>query len=284
MLNLPGHRGCNCEGPTRREVLRIGSIGLMGLSLPHFFFWRANAAASKYAGARGWEAAKSVVMIFLQGGPSHLDIWDPKPDAPSNIRGEFKTIKSKIPGVHLTEVMPKLAQQLDKATLIRSVSYTPAGLFNHTAAHYQMMTGYTPDRVSLLQRVNAAMPEMEKATASYALDSYYQKAFDLVSSGRARNAFDLAQEKTELRDKYGRHTFGQGLLLARRLVEAGTRFVQVNWPAVANGDPKVDAWDTHAANFGPLRDLHCPKLDSGLSALLEDMEQRGLWKETLVVA
>ena len=100
MLNLPGHPGCNCEGPTRRELLRIGSIGLMGLSLPHFFFWRAQAAtaASKYAGARGWESAKSVVMIFLQGGPSHIDIWDPKPDAPSNIRGEFKPIKTKISG------------------------------------------------------------------------------------------------------------------------------------------------------------------------------------------
>ncbi|HMJ91845.1 MAG TPA: DUF1501 domain-containing protein, partial [Candidatus Acidoferrum sp.] len=139
-------------------------------------------------------------------------------------------------------------------------------------------------RESLLQRVNAAMPEMEKAVESYALDSYYQKAFDLVSSGRARNAFDLTQEKTELRDKYGRHTFGQGLLLGRRLIEAGTRFVQVNWPAVANGDPTVDAFDTHAANFGPLKNLHCPKLDSGLAALLEDMDQRGLLKETIVLA
>src|SRR4029079_16748302 len=92
--------------------------------------------------------AKSVIFVFLQGGPSHLDIWDPKPEAPSNIRGEFKTIRTKVTGIQLTEVMPKLAQQVDKATLIRSVSYTPAGLFNHTAAHYQMMTGYTPDRVS----------------------------------------------------------------------------------------------------------------------------------------
>src|SRR2546430_5092991 len=150
MLNLPGHRGCNCEGPTRRELLRIGSIGLMGLSLPPFFFWRAHAAAaaSKYAGARGWESAKSVVMIFLQGGPSHIDIWDPKPDAPSNIRGEFKAIKTKIPGTWIGEHMPMMAQHLDKATLIRSMSYTPNGLFNHTAAIYQMLTGYPPDRVS----------------------------------------------------------------------------------------------------------------------------------------
>src|SRR5215470_8462984 len=150
MLNIPGHRAYTCEGPTRRELMRIGSIGFMGLSLPHFFRAQAQAAEipAKYAGARGFGAAKSVIMVFLQGGPSHIDIWDPKPDAPSNIRGEFKPIKSNVPGIWLSEVMPQLARQMDKATLIRSVSYTPAGLFNHTAAHYQMMTGYTPDRVS----------------------------------------------------------------------------------------------------------------------------------------
>src|SRR5207244_5329757 len=145
MLNLPGHRGCNCEGPTRRELLRIGSIGMMSLSLPHFFFWRAQAsaaAASKYAGARGWESAKNVVMIFLQGGPSHIDIWDPKPDAPSNIRGEFKPIKTVVPGINVSEVMPLLATQLDNATLIRSMSYPPAGLLNPIAPLYQVMTGH----------------------------------------------------------------------------------------------------------------------------------------------
>src|ERR671910_576934 len=124
MLNLQGRRGCNCEGPTRRELLRIGSIGMMGLSLPHFFFWQAQAdaaaaaAANKYAGVRGWGAAKNVVMIFLQGGPSHIDIWDPKPDAPSNVRGEFKPIKTNVPRIWLSETMPLLAKQMDKATLI----------------------------------------------------------------------------------------------------------------------------------------------------------------------
>ncbi|MEO6036629.1 MAG: DUF1501 domain-containing protein, partial [Verrucomicrobiota bacterium] len=130
----------------------------------------------------------------------------------------------------------------------------------------------------------AQMPEINKAVENYALNSYYQKAFNLILSGKARSAFDLSQEKAEVRDRYGRHTFGQGCLLARRLIEAGPKFVQMNWPAVANGNPTVDAWDTHAANFGPLRDLHCPKLDSGLSALLEDLDQRGLLKETMVVA
>ncbi len=379
MISIPGQPGSTCDGWSRREFLRVGGAGMLGISLADILRLQANASSVPDAARTksGWGRARSVIFIFLQGGPSHIDIWDPKPDAPSNVRGEFKQIKSNVPGIWLSEVMPKLARQIDKATLIRSVSYTPAGLFNHTAAHYQMMTGYTPDRVSpsgqleppapndfphagcqiarlkppevpmlpfvmlprptqesnvigkgstagflgaaydpyyfyqdpnkeiklddltlrkevsrerlqrratLLKTVEHQMPEMEKAVEKYALDAYYQKAFDLVSSGRARNAFDLAQEKDSLRDTYGRHTFGQGLLLARRLIEAGTRFIQVNWPAVANGNPTVDAFDTHAANFGPLKNLHCPKLDSGLSALLEDMDQRGLLKETLVLA
>src|SRR5438552_3577975 len=379
MISIPGKPGSTCDGWSRREFLRIGGMGMVGISLADILNLEAHAQnAPDSAGQKsGWGKAKNIIFIFLQGGPSHIDIWDPKPDAPSNVRGEFKPIKSVVPGIWLSEIMPQLAKHVDKATLVRSVSYTPAGLFNHTAAHYQMMTGYTPDRVSpsgqleppapndfphagcqiarlkppevpmlpfvmlprptqesnvigkgstagflgaaydpyyfyqdpnkeiklddltmrkevskerlqrratLLKTIESQMPDMEKAVEKYALDSYYKKAFDLVSSGRARNAFDLKQEPDKMRDRYGRHTFGQGLLLSRRLIEAGTRFVQMNWPAVANGDPKVDAWDTHAANFGPLREIHCPKLDSGLSALLEDMDQRGLLKETLVIA
>ena len=379
MISIPGQPGSTCDGWSRREFLRVGGAGLFGLSLADILALQAKGSVPpidpKQKG--GWGKAKSVIFLFLQGGPSHIDIWDPKPDAASNIRGEFKPIKSNVPGVWLSETMPLLAKQMDKATLIRSMSYTPVGLFNHTAAIYQIMTGYTPDRVSpsgqleppaandfphfgcqvsrlkppetpmlpfvllprplqesnvigkggtagflgaahdpyffyqdpnkdiklddltlrkdvskerlerratLLKKVEESMPEMEKAVASYALNSYYEKAFDLVSSGRARNAFDLTQESDKVRDRYGRHTFGQGVLLARRLIEAGTRVVQVNWPAVANGNPVVDAWDTHAANFGPLKNLHCPKLDSALSALLEDMAERGLLEETLVVA
>src|SRR5438552_2035663 len=148
MLVIPGHRSQTCEGATRRELLRAGSIGMFGLNLAGFFAAQKASAATKYDGGRGFGSAKSVVMVFLQGGPSHIDIWDPKPEAPSNIRGEFKPIKSNVPGIWLSEVMPQLAKQMDKATLVRSVSYTPAGLFNHTAAIYQMMTGYTPDKVS----------------------------------------------------------------------------------------------------------------------------------------
>src|SRR4051794_18480299 len=148
MLSIPGGVGRACDGLSRREFLRIGGAGLLGLSLGDNFRLQAASVTDTPANKNGWGQAKSVIMIFLQGGPSHLDIWDPKPDAPSNVRGEFKPIKTNVSGISLSEVMPLLAKQMDKATLIRSLSYTPAGLFNHTAAIYQMMTGYTPDRVS----------------------------------------------------------------------------------------------------------------------------------------
>src|SRR5205085_9118680 len=109
-------------------------------------------------------------------------------------------------------------------------------------------------RADIRHTLESGMPELEDAVKPYALDEYYGKAFDLVLSGKARTAFDLTKETAKMRDRYGRHTFGQAALTARRLIEAGTRFVQLNWPSVANGDPKTTAWDTHAANFGPLKD------------------------------
>src|SRR5437762_12213203 len=377
MLTIPGRPIRTCEGWSRRELLRVGGAGLLGLNLPEFLSWKASAAAKVELKGKAFGAAKSVIMLYLQGGPSHIDIWDPKPNAPSNVRGDFKPIKTKVPGIEVSEVMPMLADQMDKVTLIRSMSYTPVGLFNHTAAIYQMMTGYPPDKVSpsgqleppsprdfphmgchiskmkppegpmlpfvemprplqesnvigkggaagflgkaydpyrlyqdpnkelkidylslrpevtperlkdrvtLLKGINGSMKELEKAVSGYALNEYYEKAYDLVLSGKARDASDLSKESDKVRDRYGRTTFGQSALLARRLIEAGTRFVQVNWPSVANGDPETTAWDTHAANFRPLKNLHCPKLDRGLSALLEDMDERGMLKDTLVVA
>src|SRR5688572_1794162 len=379
MLVIPGKVGRLCSGHTRREFIRVGSASLFGMSLPQIFSLQAQAAeeGKKRNGQKGFGQAKSVILLFLQGGPSHIDIWDPKPDAPSNVRGEFKPIKTKVPGVLVSEHMPLLAQSLDKCTLIRSMSYTPEGLFNHTAAIYQMLTGYPPDKVSpsgqleppssrdfptvgsnlaklkppqvamlpfvemprplqesnvigkggaagflgkafdpyrlyqdpnkpikiddlslrtgmneerlkgrfeLLKGINASMKDLEKAVSSSAVDDYYARAYDLVLSGKARNAFDLEQESTTMRERYGRTTFGQGALLARRLVQAGTRLVQLNWPSVANGNPEVDSFDTHAANFGPLKNIHCPVLDRTLSALLEDLDQSGMLDETLVVA
>src|SRR5881394_1741818 len=148
MLSIPGGVGRTCDGLSRREFLRVGGAGLLGLSLADILRLQAASATDTPANKNGWGQAKSVIMIFLQGGPSHIDIWDPKPDAPSNIRGEFKPIKTKVDGLYISETMPLLAQQLDKATLIHSVSYTPNGLFNHTAAIYQMMTGEQADKVS----------------------------------------------------------------------------------------------------------------------------------------
>src|SRR6266496_4707144 len=325
MLVIPGQKCHTCEGPTRRELLRAGSIGLFGLNLADFFAAKAaSKVESKYAGARGFDSAKSVIVIFLQGGPSHIDIWDPKPDAPANVRGEFKPIKTKIPGTWISETMPMMANALDRCTLIRSMSYTPNGLFNHTAAIYQMLTGYPPDRVSpsgqleppspadfptagshvskirppkeavlpfvemprplqesnvigkggaagflgkaydpyrlyqdpnrpiklddlslrsevgeerlkgrfeLLKGINGSMKDLEKALNAQAIDEYYGKAFDLVLSGKSRNAFDLTRESEKMRERYGMTTFGQSMLLSRRLIEAGTKFVQLNWPA-----------------------------------------------------
>jgi len=152
MLSIPGNKVRDCDGITRRELLRIGGAGMLGLSLPEFLALEARADTVSTAKASknksGFGNAKSVILLYLQGGPSHIDIWDPKPDAPSNVRGDFKPIKSNVPGIWLSEVMPLLAQQMDKATLIRSVSYTPNGLFNHTAAMYQMLTGEQADKVS----------------------------------------------------------------------------------------------------------------------------------------
>src|SRR5215475_5787832 len=134
---------------TRRDLLRIGGAGMLGLSLGSLLKLQAQAAEpAKRAGGPGWGTAKNVVMIYLQGGPSHLDLWDPKENLPDNIRSSFKPIPTKIPGVNYTEVLPELAKVNDKFTMIRSMSYTPNGLFNHTAAIYQIMTGYTTDKVS----------------------------------------------------------------------------------------------------------------------------------------
>jgi uncharacterized protein (DUF1501 family) len=128
------------------------------------------------------------------------------------------------------------------------------------------------------------MEALDREVSQHALNEYYGKAFDLILSGRARRAFDLGGEHPRMRERYGRHTFGQSLLLARRLIEAGTRFVQVNWPAVANGSPDGGSWDCHNALLKPVRDALGPRLDRGLSALVEDLDQRGLLDETLVLA
>src|SRR5262249_38328670 len=329
-------------------------------------------------GGPGFGKAKSVIMLYLQGGPSHLDLWDPKDSVPDNVKSVFKPIDTKLPDIKVTELMPKLSQILDKTTLIRSMSYTPNGLFNHTAAIYQMLTGYTADKVSpsgqleppspkdfpnigsniarlkpptvpmlpfvMLPRplqesnvigkggtagflgraydpyilyppgddmdmtkmdrikiedlqlrpevssdrldrraklrdvITEGMPELDKAIAKYDVNAYYGKALGLVISGKARDAFDLAKESDNTRNSYGRNTFGQSCQLARRLIEAGTRFVEVNWPKVANSDNH--SWDVHEGLSNRMKNQAAPMLDAGLSALIADLDERGLLKET----
>lgn len=387
MIVIPGQRGkdlCDAHlGLTRRDLVRVGGSGLLGLSLGSLF--RLQAASAKAGGANGgggWGKAKSIIMIYLQGGPSHLDLWDPKENVPDNVKSAFGNISTKLPGVMFTENLPKLAAINDKFTMIRSMSYTPNGLFNHTAAIYQLMTGYTTDKVSpsgqleppspkdfpnfgshivrlkpvtepmlpfvmlprplqesnvvgkggtggflgraydpytlypegddldmnkmdrikiddlklrpevfgsrlerrakLKDAIDAGMPEVEKAVSEFNLDAYYDRALSLVLSGRAREAFEIDRESAQTRALYGRNTFGQSLLLARRLVEAGTRVVEVIWPKVANSDNH--SWDHHVGLTQRMKNQSAPLLDGGLTGLLTDLEQRGILDETLVVA
>ncbi len=387
MLVIPGDQGrVTCDGLTRRELLRVGGSAVLGLSLPQILQLQALQAEQhpegNYPGGPGFGKAKSVILIYLQGGPSHLDLWDPKEDVPTDVKSIFKTIKSKVPGMEVTELLPNLAQVTDKFTFIRTMSYTPNGLFNHTAAIYQMVTGYTADKVSpsgqleppspkdfphvgsnisklkppevpmlpfvmmprplqesnvigkggtagflgraydpfllyppgddldndkmdkinavdlamrsdmtlprlrrrarILEAINAGMPSLEKAVARYDINEYTEKALSLVLSGRAREAFDLSREPDKLRDEYGRTTFGQSCLMARRLVEAGTRFVEVNWPKIANSDRH--SWDVHSGLPERMKQMSGPMLDPGLATLIRDLDDRGLLDETLVVA
>src|SRR5438105_9564749 len=149
MLVIPGQSGKDtCDGFTRRELLRVGGSAMFGLSLAHILGLQKASAKEQASAGGGFGKAKSVILLYLQGGPSHLDLWDPKPDVPDNVKSRFKPINTKTTGLQFTELLPKLAQVTDKVTMIRSMSYTPNGLFNHTAAIYQMLTGYTADKVS----------------------------------------------------------------------------------------------------------------------------------------
>ncbi len=366
---------------TRRDVLRVGGIGMLGISLGGLLKLKEANAMVQPTDQRGWNKAKSIIMVYLQGGPSHLDLWDPKDNVPDNVKSVFKPISTKIPGIQFTENLPKLAQINDRFTMIRSMSYTPVGLFNHTAAIYQMMTGYTTDKVSpsgqlepptpkdfpnfgshiinmkpvdvpmlpfvllprplqesnvvgkggtagflgkafdpytlypggddmdmkkmeriiiddlklpkdvfsvrlqrrakLLKIVNEQMPAIDKAVSSFELDRHYQQALDLVVSGRAREAFNIDAESEATRESYGRNTFGDSCLLARRLVEAGTRVVEVVWPKVANSDNH--SWDQHSDLSKRMKNQSAPMFDLGISGLITDLDERGLLDETLLV-
>ncbi len=355
-----------CRGPSRRQVLRAGVLGALGLGLPDLM--RARAQAKPSSGSNGFGRAKSCILIFQWGGPSQLDTWDPKPEAPLEIRGSFSTIATRTPGLRISEHFPRIAQQTHRLAVVRSMTHSDPA---HLSTAHRLLTGHlapTPNSdaappstsdwphlgalVAKLRPSAGAMPsavampwtvmhpaapggrapgqhggwlgkafdpfrvEGDPNTPSFRVggldlpdgvspgrmgdrrallahlgqnvplagtgpgtwDGFQGRALDALSSAEARGAFLLDKEDPKIRDRYGRHIHGQCLLMARRLVEAGVGLVTVNW----HNDGQ-NFWDTHGDNFNRLKNDLMPPADVGLAALLDDLDDRGLLDETLVV-
>jgi hypothetical protein len=347
---------------TRREAIRAGALALTGLTMPGLFAGRAAAATGS---ADGFGRAKSCLLVFMWGGPSQLDTWDLKPNAPDSIRGEFKPIATKTPGILISEHFPRLARQTDRLAIVRSMTHDDPA---HLSSAHRLLTGHlapkpysdaeppstkdwphlgsivakvrpakgslpssvtmpwtvahpaapggrapgqnagwlgrsfdplaidgdpnapgfqvggltlpdglTPDRLAARRRLLG-----ETGTAPIdglkAWNDYQSRALDALVSAEARGAFQVEREDPRLRDTYGRHIHGQCLLLGRRLIEAGVPLVTVNWY-----NDGQNFWDTHGDNFNHLKNRLMPPADRGLSALLDDLDARGLLDETLVV-
>ena len=363
----------------RREWLRVGGLSALGISLPTLLRPRAAAgmpvlSKNPLSGDLGatFGRARNVIFLWLQGGPPQHETFDPKPDAPLEIRGPFKPISTNVPGVQFSELLPRTSRYADQMAVVRSLSTRDD---NHDVSGYWLLTGYPyltgsarqikptdwpyfgsvvkmlkpseklpaltsvwiPDAMRLNDNVTPAgqtagflgtLWEPERFVGDPALPKYQieglslldgvtpvrmdrrqdmlrqlesqlgsvrirqveswdrlsRQAFDLVTSGEARAAFDLSREPDEVRDRYGRYTWGQSVLLARRLIEAGVRLVHVNW-ARDPGDNAVDnpLWDTHSLNADRLQDNLCPQFDPTFGALMDDLSERGLLDETLVV-
>src|SRR6266852_622978 len=346
---------------TRRRWLQLGGLGTLGLSLPALL--RADSAAKKTS------AIKSCVLFLLHGGPSQLDTWDLKPAAPPEIRGEFRPIATQVPGIQITEHLPRLARLAHRFTIVRSMTHTAV---NHNTATYLVTTGHPPlrdliafspsendsphlgaqialkkagannspaavslpdpvtdgpyttpgqnggflgaafapfvvygdpiddhfsvdglqtgvddsprrhsDKRSLLRKLDLQLGRLSDDPRLDKMNRYQQRAFQLLSSSATRRAFDIHAESARLRERYGRHKYGQSLLLARRLVEAGVRLVTVYWGGRVNNP--VPHWDTHFNNNRRLKEELLPPFDQCFSAFLEDLDARGLLASTLVV-
>jgi uncharacterized protein (DUF1501 family) len=325
----------------RRTFLRLGTAGLAGLGLADLLRLEAQGAKATSKKASG------VIFVWLNGGPATIDIWDLKPAAPAEIRGEFKAINTSAPGVQICEHLPKLAKWMHKATLIRSLHHsipehgvasaymasgnlptvtanhpslgslaartlppTPgvapyfvlpgAGLGNYANAGH-LGTAYNPfnvtgdprtgnlrvqgdslpvgfsakdlrDRAKLRERFDARFKALDEADSAGSLDKFHHQALDILRSDRTRKAFELSKESAKTRSSYGPSSFGQTVLTARRLIEAGARFVTVGLPG----------WDTHAGNFNILRGNLLPQVDQALSGLIADLNTRGLLHSTIV--
>ena len=385
MLTVNGLAKRACGGPSRRDLLQIGGAGLFGMSLPKVFAAESAAtAADPFLHGK----AKSVIFLFLFGGPSQLETFDLKPGAPSEIRGPFGSIPSKTPDLMISEHLARLAKISDKYAVVRSMTHDfndhsgaghylqtgkrwhipVGGGFSATPRDWPSMgsvveyltqhskggmgrdlpayaalpnwlgrlqdkgqyrrpgqyggwlgTGYNPlttaiekrdnddnpywrdcnddelsfqidglspempvkriqQRATLRDQFEAVQRRIEAGDAGDSMDRHRQRALALVASDRTGRALDIRQESDALRDRYGRHLFGQSCLMARRLVEAGTRFVTVHYDCVDGY-----GWDSHQSSFD-VRDHLLPTFDQGCSALLTDLDERGLLDETLVVA
>jgi hypothetical protein len=328
-----------CDGVSRRDFLKIGTLGLTGLTLPEFLQARAAAAAPRP------EKAKAVILLWMGGGPSHIDTFDPKPDAPVDWRGEFGAISCKGADFQVSEHLPKLAEMGDKFSILRSVTHpegahergttymltgyrqipgfeypgfgsvvakekgwqknlppyvaipgvigdagpgylgaegSPFGAGDPGASNYQVRDVLLPQGVDegrlgrrreFLQAADTLVRTGKADDPVTGVDRFYSKAYELITSPETRKAFDLKQEPDALRSKYGRNGLGQGCLLARRLIESGVRFVTIS----------RGGWDNHGGIFGALRNQRLPELDTAMSALLQDLSDRGMLDSTMVV-
>ena len=331
MLSVLGRGIELCDGITRREVLRVGGLGLAGLSLADVL--RLQAESPSGAG-RG----KSVIMIWLRGGPSHIDSFDMKPAAPPEVRGEFQSIASNVPGIDLCEYLPRHAEMMDKLAIVRgiksndlgdhtphyimtgfpdrgkrpafgsvvsylhprsdglppyvSLMYKPPGLYDNESPAYtgpghrpfvpkseglanlSLAKGISLDRLrdrrQLLSEFDTLSREAEYAGVLPGTDVYTQRALEMITSPKVRQAFEVSQESPETHARYGKYC--ETLLQARRLVEAGVNVVTL----------KLGDWDTHEHNFRDMRD-QLPKLDQGFHALITDLYERGLQQDVAVV-
>jgi uncharacterized protein (DUF1501 family) len=346
-------RKTDCEGFYRRDFLKIGAAGLLGLTLPQLLRLEAMAAANKKDGAdKAVRKANAVILVWLGGGPATIDMWDLKPDAPEGIRGSFNPIATKADGVQISEHLPKMAEVMDKATIVRSLAHTipshgPATVFMTTgnkptpAVQYPALgslavklmppekgvppyvsfgeirggtggtagylgTAYNPfiieggaggkgtagnlsvrsvqlptgfsledleNRDALLKGFDSTFKGVDRnADAVDGLDAFHKEALEILRSDKTKKAFNLAQENAETRKRYGENPFGQGALAARRLVQAGVRFVTIT----------LGGWDTHGKNFDALKTRLLPQLDTTLSALIGDLHDQGMLDKTIV--
>jgi hypothetical protein len=375
MLRIQDQGTPLCDGFTRRDWLRVGGLGLLGLTLPNLLAARAQTftpgPSPRGRGERSGRAKSCIVLCFLGGPPQH-ETWDPKPDAPAEIRGDLRPIQSNVNGIHVGELMPRTAQQMDKIAVLRAVVTNDNA---HSSSGYYMTTGHAhvpmgaenakpgapndwpslgalikrtvrgqgglpsaitlpeqsandgnltwpgqdagflgraadpwlltcdpaaaafridgvalpadvptarfDSRTSLLTHVNQHLDGMNRTGNLGNFTAHQQQALDLIAGSRGRRAFNLDEEPSATRDRYGRTKFGQSVLLARRLVEAGVGLVRVNWSRIP-GALNNGHWDTHSQNANAMKQL-MPIMDHTYSALLDELSQRGLLEDTQVV-